>query len=120
MSPTPEDWKRAAEAHGPHNQHFIQVYANPQARAALRRHSTTPLPVGSVIGKDKLLKSDSSEPQGTAFMIKRSGARFKATGGWEFLFFTSKGMTRVDEQACAACHRGASTDYVRGEYDIPD
>lgn len=90
MSPTPEDWKRAAEAHGPHNQHFIQVYANPQARGALRRHSTTPLPVGSVIGKDKLLKSDSSEPQGTAFMIKRSGARFKATGGWEFLASTSR------------------------------
>jgi len=76
-----------------------------------------PLPIGSIIAKDKLLDQDNSKSDGTAFMIKRSGPKFAATGGWEFFFVSSNGKkNRVDSASCAACHQGAPIDYVRGEY----
>jgi hypothetical protein len=116
-SPTPEDWKVAAKTQGPHNQHFIQVYANPLASAALRQGHTTTLPIGSIIAKDKLLKQDTAKSEGTAVMIKRSDPKFAATGGWEFFFISSNGKkASVDSASCAACHQRATIDYVRGEY----
>lgn len=90
----------------------IRSRAVPFAMAMAR-----PLPIGSIIAKDKLLDQDNSKSDGTAFMIKRSGPKFAATGGWEFFFVSSNGKkNRVDSASCAACHQGAPIDYVRGEY----
>ena len=117
-SPMPKDLKLAAATHGPHNQHYIQVYAN---RSALGANRNKPFPVGSILAKEKLLLPNSREPDGVAFMIKQAGSKFAGTGGWEFLYFPVSGKTKADNadsQSCAACHSGAANDYVRGEYEI--
>ena len=104
----------AARGAGLHAGRFIRVYANAAAQPAL---ATVPRPVaaGAVIAKEKLSKADDTEPVAAAFMVRRDEARFRETGGWEFLFYPPSRDTEATHQACAACHRGAQGgDYVFG------
>jgi hypothetical protein len=78
-----------------------------------------------VIAKEKLRWVEAGKPMeldGVAFMVKRAGAEFRGSGGWEFLFFPEgKGSARKTHEACAGCHRAASArDYVLGAYPPVD
>lgn len=117
----PATHRQVAEAkkrHGPHFDYLIEVYANPAAKAVLQDEGTKTLPTGAVIAKEKLrwVKPGQIEVDGVAFMVKRGGAEFRDSGGWEFLFFP-QGKTRPTHQACARCHQAAAgRDYVFGSY----
>jgi hypothetical protein len=115
--PEPEQRAEAMRAHGPHSERLIRVYTNPLAKAELAQAAPRPFPIGSVIAKDKLdSMSKDDAPQVVAFMVKRGGARFRDTGGWEFLLYPQSGDAQSLHEACAACHRGAqSGDYVFGQ-----
>jgi len=111
----PEQRAEAIRAHGPHSERLIRVYTNLPAREELARATPHRFPVGSAIAKDKLGSMSDKTPTAVAFMVKRGGARFRDTGGWEFLFYPQPGDTESLHRACAACHRGAQGgDYVFG------
>jgi hypothetical protein len=112
-APTPADWAEAWKRHGPHTKRTIQVYANPVAGAP---RSGPLFPAGSIIAKEKFL--DAPTPEGVGFMVKRTEAEFRDTGGWEFSYYPSSAADRRSvHEACAACHRSAwQTDYVFGKY----
>jgi hypothetical protein len=118
-SATPRELEEAKKRHGPHFQHYIEVYANPEAKAALQDESQKTLPTGAVIAKEKLRWVKPGVPMlldGVAFMVKRDGAQFRESGGWEFLFFP-QGNARRTHEACAHCHKAAADrDYVFGSY----
>jgi hypothetical protein len=117
MAPTPADWARQTAVHGPHTQHYIRVYGNETASTFLASGRTWPLPAGAIVAKEKLGQSPDGVPVGAAFMIKRGGAAFADSGGWEFLYYPASGDARRTHEACAACHRGAkSRDYIFGTY----
>jgi hypothetical protein len=116
IAPTPADWSQAREKHGPHSEHYIQVYANQVATQTLRQPKVGPFMTGAVIAKEKLLGSPEGKVAGVAFMIKRGTAQFASTGGWEFVYYPRSGGSG-SIQACAECHRSvASKDYVFGQY----
>jgi hypothetical protein len=116
MASTPADWTQARKKHGPHTEHFIQVYANQIAAQALRQAKIGLFPTGAVIAKEKLVDTPQGTVAGVAFMIKRGTPQFAGTGGWEFAYYPRSGDTG-SIQACAACHRAvASKDYVFGQY----
>jgi cytochrome P460 len=123
--PTPQQVEAAKKRHGPHFGYFIEVYANPAAKAALQGESAKALPEGAVIAKEKLRWVEPGKPMerdGVAFMVKRGGPQFARSGGWEFLFFPAgKGSAARTQQACAACHQAAAErDYVMGRYPAVD
>jgi hypothetical protein len=117
VAATAADWDRAREKHGPHTQRFIRVYANPPAAQRLQGGNPTALPVGAVIVKEKLVSATDAGPAGVAAMVKRADARFRDSGGWEFLYFPPGPDAGRTHEACAACHRvAAARDYVFGGY----
>ncbi len=91
---------------GLHAGRFIRVYANAAAQPALATEAR-PVAAGAVIAKEKLAKADDTEPVAAAFMVRRDDARFRETGGWEFLFYPPSGDAEATHRACAACHRNA-------------
>jgi len=71
---------------------------------------------GAVIAKEKLMDSRQGTVAGVAFMIKRGTPQFATTGGWEFAYYPQSSDS-ASIQACATCHRSAtSKDYVIGQY----
>ena len=116
MTSTPADWAQAREKHGPHTDHYIQVYANQIAAQTLRGSKAGLFPTGAAIAKEKLMDSPQGTVAGVAFMIKRGTPQFSRTGGWEFAYYPGSGES-ASIQACASCHRTvASKDYVFGKY----
>lgn len=84
--------------------HFIRVYANPQAAALLRSHGGDKYPVGSVIAKAKLLAGKDT-PVSVAFMVKRKPGFNPASLDWEFLFFDGKVERQLPAGSkCQDCH----------------
>jgi hypothetical protein len=120
MAPTPADWSQAREKHGPHTEHYIQVYANPIATQISHKGKARLFPTGAVIVKEKLMDSPQGTVAGVAFMIKRGTSEFASTGGWEFAYYPRSGDS-ASLQACASCHRSAaSKDYIFGPYPSLD
>ena len=100
---------------GLHAGRFIRVYANAAAQPALAKVAR-PAAAGAVIAKEKLSRADDTEPTAAAFMVRRDEARFRETGGWEFLFYPPAGDAEATHQSCAACHRHARDGgYVFGQ-----
>ena len=117
---TESELAAAKKRHGPHDRYLIDVFANPPARAVLQDEAakTKTLPAGSVIAKEKIrwVKPGETTLDGVAFMVKREGAQFRESGGWEFLFFPP-GDAKKTQAGCAGCHKGAAErDYVFGSY----
>ena len=115
MASTPTEWAQAREKHGPHTEHYIQVYANPIATQTLGQGKAGVFRTGAVIAKEKLTDSPQGTVAGVAFMIKIGLPQFASTGGWEFAYYPRSGDS-ASIQACATCHRSASKDYVFGQY----
>jgi hypothetical protein len=117
LAVTPADWKAARQKYGPHTERFIRVYGNAAALQSVSTSPRTPFRVGSVIAKEKLSQTPHGQAEGIAFMVKREASAFPESGGWEFLYYPSSGNLSNTQQACASCHRRASSsDYVFGEY----
>lgn len=106
--------EEARKTHGPHANRWMTTYVNSIAAAAFEKDDATEFPVGSILVKEKLVGRMSEKPEGIGVMIKR-GAKFAASGGWEFQFYpAAKDASSLDH--CGACHRsGASRDYVFGD-----
>ena len=106
--------------HGPHFVPAIRVYANVLAAEHLRESCTGPLPVGSVIIKEKWLDEKDARPDGYAAMIKREPGYDPEHRDWEYLYvrLTEKEkLTRGKIQSCIDCHAGAAgTDYLFRPY----
>jgi Cytochrome P460 len=116
VAPTPTDLEQAREKYGPHNDHYIQVYANRIATQTILKGKSGLFQTGAVISKEKLMNSPKGTVVGVAFMIKRNTAQFASTGGWEFAYYPRSGDSE-SIQGCATCHRSvASNDYVFGHY----
>ena len=118
MACAPPDSEHQLEAarktHGPHADRWMTTYMNSIAAAAFEKDDASEFPVGSVIVKEKLIGPADEKPEGIGVMIKR-GAKFAASGGWEFQFYPSAKNTSSLEH-CVACHRsGAERDYVFGD-----
>ncbi len=114
--PAPTDWEEAKKKYGPHNQHYIQVYANPIAAQHLLPGNKGPFPTGSVIAKEKLFDSAAGTVFGVAFMTKRSEPKFASSGGWEFSYYPQS-TEPASADGCVNCHvAAASTDYIFGQY----
>ena len=115
IAPTPQDWDEAEEHYGPHMRKYVQYFGNVDAVEALI--AKRPLPVGSVVAKEKFLNRPQGTPDGVAFMIKRDAPQFAASGGWEFLYFSANGEKQLAHDGCVVCHQAAKgTDYVFGKY----
>jgi hypothetical protein len=113
MAPTEAQWDAERRRVGPHADRLIMVYGNPAGATAAT--SGEPFPPGATIPKEKR-RSDKAAPDGVAFMVKRQDARFRDTGGWEFLYYPTAGDPRATHEQCASCHRQAARDYVFGKY----
>ncbi len=77
-------------------------------------------PLGSIIVREKLWRSDSTEPALVTAMIKRERGFSPATNDWEF-FVIDRGLTRIKDRdtvgSCASCHINAKeTDWVFKTY----
>src|SRR5262249_41838903 len=77
-----KEWQRR----GPHFRPAIKVYANPVGHEALQSDSTSPMPVGSVVIKEKWWNEDDPNPIGYAAMIKRESGYDSDHGDWEYAF----------------------------------
>jgi cytochrome P460 len=115
-APTVDERAAAYKEHGPHAERYIRVYANPLAFQTLTTASRS-FANGAIIAKEKLVDPSDPTPSGVAFMVKREGAAFRNTGGWEFQYFPAGGDGGGVHEACASCHRAATgSRYVLGEY----
>ncbi len=117
---TEADLEAARKEYGPHTFRYITVLGNERAAKSLAQSTPGPLPVGSIIAKEKQPVSPDAAPDGIGFMIRRAAPAFAETDGWEFLFFPASGDRKQTHDACAACHRSApSGNYVFGSYPKP-
>lgn len=90
---------------GPHSTSVARYYANPVAMPALR--SGGPLPVKSIILKEKLGEND-ARPSAYAAMTKREPGFDSAHGDWEYTFVDLVGGKRYENgqlENCRTCHQ---------------
>ena len=98
---------------------FGLVYANDLARKAYSRYGSPDFavfPVGSILVREKLMRSNSDEPQLLSVMIKREKGFNPDGGDWSFLI-TDGAATKVKQRKkkgdCLECHRYmGSHDFV--------
>lgn len=85
------------------------VYANDRARRALSdEESLAPLPVGSVVVREKYVGADdAAPPELVAAMVKRARGFNPKGGDWEFLVLDpslTKVLERQKTGSCLECH----------------
>lgn len=106
---------------GPHFAPAIIVYANSAAHAHLRGGGAGPMPVGSVIVKEKVSSDRPTQAFGYGAMIKREAGYDPEHGDWEYVYATlGEGGTveRGKLESCIACHAGqANQDYLFRTYE---
>jgi len=110
-SPSPEMIQKLKDAHGPHYTNSINLYASAEA-APLYKETKKPLPIGSVIVKEKL--DDTLAVAGIGGMIKRAPGFDPVNGDWEYFYSDDKvGFSLGNLANCAGCHTKAKeTDFV--------
>src|SRR5262245_16630869 len=95
-----------AEVLGPHFAPFVRYYAD-RANAASFRAGTFPVPVSTMIVKEKYWEMD-GKLHAVAAMIKREAGYDPAHGDWEYVY-TTLGDQPVTQrgtlESCIACHR---------------
>jgi hypothetical protein len=112
---TPEQIKR-----GPHYAPAVKVFANPIALSALQSEPAKPLPVGSVVVKEKWWDEKNAQPSAYAAMVKRNPGYDSEHGDWEYVYAQLDGKRNIERgklAKCIACHQGAaSQDYLFRSY----
>ncbi|MBX7220445.1 MAG: cytochrome P460 family protein [Blastocatellia bacterium] len=86
---------------------YGMVYVNPIGQAAFLSGSTTPLPRGTMIVREKLV---TESPELLTVMIKHEKGFNPACGDWEFLV-VSGNQKKIEQRqkvgSCQACHAKA-------------
>jgi hypothetical protein len=122
-APTKEEQLETAtfpHGHGPHALHAIVVRINPEALEAFQQRQ--PVPVGTVIVKEKHIEKVTDKPHSIGYMIKREAGYDPKYGDWEYAYrVTNKEgkpeLTRGKLTSCVDCHSYASDrDYLYRSY----
>ena len=106
--------------HGPHDKPAIVVRVNPVGFEAFRDRKS-PLPVGTVIVKEKHESIDAKgPPKEYGAMVKREPGYDPTRGDWEYVYVVrepTKTVTRGQLESCIYCHvRQMNEDYVFRTY----
>jgi hypothetical protein len=92
------------------------VYVNELARKAYSASPAQPFPIGSILVREKLIRSNSEKPQVLTVMIKREKGFNTEGGDWSFLAMdgaATKVLKRKKKGDCLECHQSASDrDFV--------
>jgi hypothetical protein len=110
----------------PHLRKYVTVYVNNLGKDAMTLQKSPRFPVGSVIVKEKLAKSDSKSPELMTVMVKRDKDYNPDSGDWEYIVFDGAGKNvtaRGKLENCGTCHRESpakQSDYVYRDYYLPD
>lgn len=95
---------------------FGMVYANDLARQGYSSLGTPHFPVGSILVREKLIRSNAEKPQVLTVMIKREKGFNPEGGDWSFLAIdgaAKKVHERKKKGSCLECHKSAgSRDFV--------
>ena len=95
---------------------FGVVYANDLARQAYSSSPSQVFPVGSILVREKLKRSNSDKPEVLSVMIKREKGFNPKRGDWSFLVIdgaATKVKERTKKGQCLECHQHASArDFV--------
>ena len=95
---------------------FGMVYVNELARKAYSASPAQPFPIGSILVREKLIRSNSEKPQVLTVMIKREKGFNTEGGDWSFLAMdgaATKVLKRKKKGDCLECHQSASDrDFV--------
>lgn len=98
-----------------HGTSFGVVYANDLAKTEIEKDAPQ-FPVGSIIVREKLLRSGDATPETVIAMVKRETNFSRQTGDWEFFTFSGNDLqmkSRETNGNCLACHAQAKeTDFV--------
>src|SRR5262249_15369614 len=121
------------ERRGPHFEPAIMVYANPTAFQALQADSSSPMPVGSIVVKEKSAFDEKGyHLVAYAAMMKRDPGYDPDHGDWEYFYAQLVGglyeplpepiVSRGKLQQCIGCHQAAAAkDYLYRQYkDFPE
>jgi hypothetical protein len=108
------------ESKNPHNDKFINVYVNAIGKDEMMTKKYPQFPKGTVIVKEKLTTSDSTNPEILTVMIKREKDFNPENGDWEYMTLNGDATevtARGKIESCQACHvLDRSTDYVSRRY----
>ena len=95
---------------------FGVVYANDLAHKAYSASTSPIFPVGSILVREKLARSNSEKPQVLTVMIKREKGFNPEGGDWSFLTMdgaATKVKERKKKGKCLECHESArARDFV--------
>ncbi|MGH9760808.1 MAG: cytochrome P460 family protein, partial [Blastocatellia bacterium] len=95
---------------------YVNVYVNEKGRAAMLQPGRVVFPEGTLIVKEKLLDSASSDPVLLTVMRKRAKGYNPEIGDWEFAVLDGKAQTIQANGKlgnCMQCHKAArASDFV--------
>ncbi|HEV3438638.1 MAG TPA: cytochrome P460 family protein [Gemmata sp.] len=114
-----EAQKEIIKTHGPHMGFSIIVRTSPEAIAPFREGK--PLPVGSVVVKEKYADALATGPLYAYAAMKKREAGYDPEGGdWEYTFVTllpDRKVSRGRLTECASCHASAKArDFLFRSY----
>lgn len=99
---------------------FGVVYVNDVARHAMLEEENPQFPVGSIIIREKLARSDDTRPQLVIALVKRERGFNPQANDWEFLKMdgaVSRFTLREKEGSCRDCHaQQKGKDFVFRSY----
>ena len=98
---------------------FARYFANELAQAEIYK-AAPKFPEGSIIVREKLLKSEDANAELVTVMIKREKGFSRKTGDWEYMIVAgdlNKIQKREKTGSCSKCHAAAEqTDFVFKTY----
>lgn len=116
----PTDEQVEMDSKNPHNDKYINVYVNSIGKDEMMTKKSPQFPKGTVIVKEKLTTSDSTDPELLTVMIKREKDFNPENGDWEYMTLNGNATevtARGKIESCQACHvLDKSTDYVSRRY----
>ncbi len=120
--PSPDEVRKQQQERkerGPHAETSVVVRVNPIGLEQYR--AGQPVPVGTVVIKEKYHLTTDVPPDAVAAMIKREPGYDRDNGDWEYAF-EQRGaepenkVVRGKLSNCIACHKGARSDYLFRPY----
>jgi hypothetical protein len=120
--PSPDEVRKQQQERkerGPHAETSIVVRVNPIGLEQYR--AGQPVPVGTVVIKEKYSLTTNVPPNAVAAMIKREPGYDSDNGDWEYAYEQRSAepeaeVVRGKLSNCIACHKGARSDYLFRPY----